>query len=1242
MKKNIALMLMLVCLSVANPAVPSQEYEANEQTYLLMHFNGDLTICGQNQKASARLFGDAKLVDNGWCGGALDPGKNGGCLIQTDTLFNPPYEHVTVEARIFLRNYPGDKGFILEKVFECRNPVVHNTRPEEAAIGFSVFVDNQGRLGNELTSIYYGPKHKAVFYTPDNYRLPLGRWVHIAVVNAGWPVGKYTIYVDRVPVLSTPHEYTHRVFYGIPENKPGQIVIGNNASGKAPFDGLIDEVRILGANLELTLPADLSWTDPQSRRPLKEGPPFFLPETIPSIYLSCDGTEEARTKDNQPLTVKFTGGKFVPGVRGQAYSGGNIELRQKKIIIGSQGTVTFWMMPENWNNRTVQNHGFFSGGPYPFFNFYVFNSPGDLRPLSLYFPNDEKQNTFVSVDRFIDEANWHHFVLTWENNTYRIYLDGILGVERELRNIEEMIKAEREYLTFTGRRGDKTAAFDEIFIYPRALTPDEAWNAFARYRYPEKVRTATPYAIRWKQYPSREMLRVEIKFLQGQVPGKMRLDIAQGNNNYQGKMEPVPTGSKEFSVQTSTASLSPKNFTARLLFFDTEGKNFFTTHTDLMKKGYPWLGNRLGIPEKVPEPWVPLTLNNQRVRCLLTEYDFSRGFLNQVTTNGDSLLQSPILLSGLDSSNQPLLLRQGPIQVKLGTNGLYATATTEWTGSGMKARCTGKIDFDGFIKYYLTLTSEKDSAVINHLSLQVPFRQEQALDYYLLGEHMDHVAQEVPKEDGCFWNSLTGKMFKRHELPEYGAMDRPRRGLVYGNFIPFVWLGNHHRGLCFMADNDKGWVQSNEKPAVELVRKNQTVYLVLNLVAEPVTLKEGQPREIIFSLMATPSKKPASGWRHWKTSSFFVISAAGRVMGNDIFYAPYPVDYQKSAAYMENLWKNGIVPLPYMDFYGSDGRMEPAEDFRWEWWPEITAEEFPARSQIYKANYCSGSLIDWYIYNFNRWVDECGVNGLYIDNSYPSPIFDAVNGPGYIHEKGEVQPGYQLFAMREFYKRVYCLLAGKGKPHPYTMIHMTHCMIAPAMSFADIAYEGEDHYINGENEKGNEQPGADHITYWPNHIVRIIDFPHAWGVGTHWLTAVRGKPELWKLPPSRDYYIRAWYTQLLLHDMRGSVDRDGGAMAVFEKFLNQDPEVEFVLYRDNQLFLPDTKKDIYISYYQRKKEFLVVIGNHNKEQQNISVSVQLPGEFTVTDAETNEAVGVSGKSFAVTVAGRNYRLLIVK
>lgn len=1243
MKKTLTAIVLAALAGgpIAAAGAAEPEYRPTPDTYLLMHFNGGAAIAGQGPQAAAELFGDARLAEKGWSGGAFEPGT-GGLVVRTDRPFNPQYGIATIEARVFLREYPKDRAYVIDKVFECANPVVHNAKPEKGAVGISVFVDAKGRIGNEITSLYYGPNYRKTFLTPDGWRMPLNTWVHIAVVNAGWPVGNYTIYADRAPVLRVAHEYVHRIFYtGERETTAGRIVIGNNDKRTAPFPGLIDEIRILGANLELTPPADISWTDPEKKRPVARGVPAFLPETAPRVAVSFEEPGKIETA-NPAFTGVFTGGSYEPGVRGRAFSGGTLEIRGPGIATGKEGAIEFWMMPENWNNRMIQNHTFLSGGPEPWFNLYVFNSAGDLRPISLYFKNDEGQNTFVSFSRFLDERNWHHIVLTWKEANFRIFLNGLLVADATPRDISKMVAAQRTHIRFSGA-GQNASRFDEICVYDRQLAPDEAWNAYWRYRDPARMVAATPYAIRFKQYPSAASVRTEADFLQGRRPAAVRLVLKQGGRTFPGAAVAVAPDSASAAATAATAPLKPGPFDAELLFLDAKGTPFLTVPRRLEKKEYPWLGNALGVPRTVPEPWKPLEEKDRRVRTLLSEYDFSDGLLRQVTTDGRPLLAAPVSFETLDAAGKATALRPRRTDVRLAPEGLGATVSQSFPGTGWTIESVGEMEFDGFVKYRLSVRADAAGASVGPLRLRVPLRADQALDYYVLGEHMDHMALEVPAADGVFWESLAGKMFGRHELPEYGAMKRPRRGLLYGSFVPFAWAGNNRRGLCFMADNDRGWTQSDRKGAVELSREKDRVCIDLNLIPEPCALSVGAPREIVLSLMATPSKRPPKGWRHWTTDSFYTISAAGRVLDSDMFYVPYPVDYEKSASFMQGVWKRGATPLPYMDFYGSDTRMDPAEEFRWEWWPSIVGDEFARRSSVYPTNYCAGSIGDWYIHNFNQWVERSGVNGLYIDNAYPSPMAEAATGPGYVHEKGGVQPGYQLFAMRDWFKRVYCLMASKGKPHPYTMIHMTHCMIAPAMSFADIAYEGEDHYINGSKQ---EKEGADHITYWPNHIVRVIDLPHTWGVGTHWLGAVHGNEATWELPPGRDYYIRAWYAQLLLHDQRGAIGGDKGAMAAFDAFLEKDPDVEFVLYRENRAVVPAPADDCWVSLYRRPGRVLAVVANHAREDREIRLSVDLKalgmGNAEFLDAETGKPADAANGRVTMTVPKRNYRLLLIR
>lgn len=1235
-------LFLAACLSLA---AGDSEYPPSAETYLLMHFNKDLSMIGQNETASAELFGGAKLAGDGWKDGCLDV-SGGGVSVQTSRPFISQYGHIALEARVFLKEYPKGKerAYIIDKVFQCKNPVVNNVKPEDGAVGVSMFIDNNGRIGNEISSLYYGPGRIVTFWSPHEFKFPLYKWVHVAVVNAGWPVGKYKIYVDGNPVLVSNHEFSHRIFYSNEkETANGKIIIGNNSRHTGAFPGLIDEVRIFGSNLDLQPLADISWTDPKSLRPLIRSYPSFLKGTVPYAYVSLDKPDSMDTPEPGRFKAMVKDGQYLPGVRGNALSGGTLTLKGMDIISGKEGSVEFWMMPENWNNKMARNLTFMNFGGFPRVRMHLFNSAHELRNMTLFFSNDENQSSFIGFGDFIKEKDWYHIVVTWKGNRYRIYLNGYLVAEQALTKCENLIKSSRDEISFTGINGDWKTRLDEIYVYGRQLAPDEVWNSFARYRDPAKLKEATPYLVTFKNYPSCDKVSAEVDLLEGRRPVKASMSLLQKNSAISSETIDLPLNIPiVFSINVSSEKIEPGEFQACLKFLDENGKVFQKVTRPQVKKVYPWLHNKLGVPAAVPEPWIPLALEGTKVKCLLSEYDFSKGLIRQIVTDKEKTLSSPVAFEALLPGGAVILNQSGDAKIELLENGLGAKICQKFKGDGIEIESIGEMEFDGFIKYSFNLHAEKDNVSINGLRLRIPLSSTQALDYYVLGEHMDHLADTVPLQDGSFFSSLETKLRKRHELAEYGAMKRASRESGDGSFLPFAWAGNTHRGLCFMANDDRGWIRSDSRPAIQFTKDKNQVFIDLNLISDPATLTKDGKREIVISLMATPSKRPPKGWRHWTTSSFFVASAAGRVLDADLFYVPYPVDYDKSAEYMKGVWKQGSTPLPYCDFYGSDTRMENAEDFRWEWWPQNISEVFQKRSGVYRANYCSGSLTDWYLFNFNQWVERSGVNGLYIDNIYPAPMYSPLAGPGYVDEQGQTRSGYQLFAMREYVKRIYCLMSSKGKPHPYTMLHMTHCMIGPVLSFADIAYEGEDYYINGLNDKA----AGDAITLWSNNIVRIIDSPHAWGIGIHWLGHVTGGEQTWKLPPSRDYYIRAWYTQLMLHDEIGGIDKDKGARAAFDSFLKRDPETKFVLYRDNKAILATPADGIYISYYVRPGKILAVIGNQGQEERNLKIAVDLKSlglsDAKFLDGETKNVIAGDAESLNISVPKHDYRLLLIK
>ena len=72
------------------------------------------------------------------------------------------------------------------------------------------------------------------------------------------------------------------------------------------------------------------------------------------------------------------------------------------------------------------------------------------------------------------------------------------------------------------------------------------------------------------------------------------------------------------------------------------------------------------------------------------------------------------------------------------------------------------------------------------------------------------------------------------------------------NFCPYIYLGNGVRGVCWFADNDRGWNWDRDTPNITLVRRNDVLTLRVHLVNYP--LVSDTTRKITFGLLAAPVK----------------------------------------------------------------------------------------------------------------------------------------------------------------------------------------------------------------------------------------------------------------------------------------------------------------------------------------------------------------------------------------------------
>ena len=112
------------------------------------------------------------------------------------------------------------------------------------------------------------------------------------------------------------------------------------------------------------------------------------------------------------------------------------------------------------------------------------------------------------------------------------------------------------------------------------------------------------------------------------------------------------------------------------------------------------------------------------------------------------------------------------------------------------------------------------------------------------------VAQRIPAGEGVVWDA------SKLVCDEY-----------IKNFCPYVYLGDGVRGLCWFADNDRGWGWNPQTPNLDVLRRNSQVVLRVHLVNQPTVITG--PRTICFGMLAAPAKpmlnvpgKSPHDWRY--------------------------------------------------------------------------------------------------------------------------------------------------------------------------------------------------------------------------------------------------------------------------------------------------------------------------------------------------------------------------------------------
>jgi hypothetical protein len=313
-------------------------------------------------------------------------------------------------------------------------------------------------------------------------------------------------------------------------------------------------------------------------------------------------------------------------------------------------------------------------------------------------------------------------------------------------------------------------------------------------------------------------------------------------------------------------------------------------------------------------------------------------------------------------------------------------------------------------------------------------------------------------------------------------------------------------------------------------------------------------------------------------------------------------------------------------------------------------------SDAHRAFFTPG-YVEYLASEFEQWYRRGILDGVYVDEVYPTYSTKPELGGAYLLPDGRVQPGGSLFQEREFFKRLYGLSIAHGKQPPILIHHMSDTMVPPLVSFATVTLDGESHHTTRNRLSQWLRPGGpDFMEVWPLDRIRALDLGAGSGNIPLWLPMLneQARDPLWRRKATR-----TMLATLLLHDVWLMFDRCDSAFVyqftgpALRSFDIADPAVTFAGYWQQPVRSPP---DVRVSRYRKPGQSLLVVSNFAHEP--VTATLTVPGVKTAVCLENRYAAQAGPKlkvdyspaaeptvaagTITVPIAARDYRLLVTE
>lgn len=510
----------------------------------------------------------------------------------------------------------------------------------------------------------------------------------------------------------------------------------------------------------------------------------------------------------------------------------------------------------------------------------------------------------------------------------------------------------------------------------------------------------------------------------------------------------------------------------------------------LERQTFEWEHNALGTSRKIYFPFEPLSITDRKVGVVLREYTFNElGLLDQVSAMSveriaaQNIMVAPMRYTAVVASQVVRPIPQGDPVLTHHDDHVTVDAAFMLDSVHVKSRTT--VELDGMLRVDLRIVAAS-GVDLDSLNCELPLSPEVArlMHGMIDGIRYPIWTSRVPSGEGLVWDAA-----------------RLEPCVMPPNFCTYLWLGDANRGICFFAENDKGWGWDPKLPNVSLWREavdgRQTVTLRVHLVNKRLHLVAGEERKLTFGLQASPVKPRLKDWRHrYWTSNYAIVGCDSHWFGLANCGSVYPANKDMSLWELVRRGNKQSMPdrevarainyfnrylQPYDDpatreeyaesirctlqqrtgktlvFYynrSSSPFLVEYQVFQDEWGCKLFQQHRSSKARHEVKIVPSDSYCDYAMWWYRKSFEVAGNTGIYIDNSYVVPSFNLYATAAYEREDGSIMPAAGIWGLRQLARRQFQLL-NELKMYPWTMVHMTSAQILPANSFYTVQYDWE-------------------------------------------------------------------------------------------------------------------------------------------------------------------------------------------